>query len=299
MRFCGNCGAALDAAAISSGTCPTCGVALDPATVAAPPLAPPVTGDLQQTVLDKHWPAADSDDPFGPTVPLELRLAPNEPMALANARPNTARLARVRPNQPANPLTVIGLGVGLGLALLLVIACTLTFLTMGSHPSSSASAVKPFKTTTIGPTATDAGLGFATQGADPTPLPYTAPSPIATDTPYGGIPTDTPAPAPTQPSEPTATPTPDNGQATLVVSAPTCPAVGQGQFTIAATGNGSLDWHAASDRPAVTNISPSFGTVTGGQSGQPVTVTAATSVRVTVIANPGNQIQSVRINCVP
>jgi hypothetical protein len=292
LRYCGNCGAALDAAAISSGICPTCGIALDPSTVSASPqVGPAAADDLQQTVLDTGGVAAD-EDPWGPTVPLELRLMTNEPMALASARPNTARLARVPANQPVSPLNIIGLGVGLGVALLLVLACTLSLLTLGSHPSSGNQAVQPFNTATIGPTATDAGLGFATQ-PDPTPLPYTAPSPLPTMTPFGGIPTATTS------TDPTATPTPDNGQATLVVGASVCVSKTHAEFPVSATGNGNLQWQASASQPVILQIQPNSGTLSGGQS-QNVSVKGvdlSNPITITVTASPGNQSGSVTVQC--
>ena len=150
------------------------------------------------------FPTEDLEDRWGPKVPLEDRLLSVDPLTLASARPVTRQLDRLATTRTSpNQSTIIIIGVGVGAMLLLVMACTLTFASAAiSSTSVQAKQSTAHPTVTIAVTATDAGLGFATQVPNPTALPYTQATPTLepTETPYGGIPTPTLVP-------PTATPT--------------------------------------------------------------------------------------------
>ncbi len=290
MRYCGNCGKPLDEAALQSGVCPACGKPLTP--------SGPGSGPLPQDPNDRSlvW-GAEVASKWGPTVPLEERLSPDEGLEILAARPtDTARL-RVAPAAPpesaSNPITVIALGIGLGIAVIMVLACTLSFGSVLFGGSQSTPALVVQHTPTSTPVPSNGGLGFATQSPDPTPLPYMYPTPTleATQTPIGGPPTPTAGIPPTQPG----------GQATLQVSQPTCQGATSATFTVSAVGDGILQWFATSQPKE--NIQPGGGVVDQNHPTQ-VTVTfqtvRATNVQVTVIAQPGNQQQTVNIPpCLP
>jgi hypothetical protein len=291
MRYCGNCGKPLDEAAIQSGVCPACGKPLAPS---GPVPVPPSRAPNDNSLV---W-GAEVADRWGPTVPPEARLSPDEGLEILAARPtDTARLRTVTaaPTESSpNPITVVGLGIGLGIAVLMVLACTISFGSVIFGGAQSPPVLAVHRTPTSTPVPSNGGLGFATQSPDPTPLPYTYPTPTLepTQTPFGGPPTSTPVVPPTQPS---------GGQATLQVSQPTCDSKGNAaSFVVSAVGNGELAWQATSQQQVT--IQPQGGIVDQNRPNQVIVTfgqVVHAIVQVTVSAQPGNQQQTVTINCLP
>jgi len=284
MRYCDNCGKPLDEAALQSGVCPACEKPIAPSSPApVPPRAPNARSFV--------W-GAEVADRFGPTVPPEARLSPDEGLEILAARPTDTERLRAAPVAPPesspNPITVIALGIGLGIAVLMVLACTISFGSVIFGKSQSTPVLAAHHTPTSTPAPSDGGLGFATQSPDPTPLPYLYPTPT-----LEASPTPLVSPTPTAGAQPTQ---PTGGQATLQVSQPTCQGSGTATFTVSATGDGELVWQATSQQQV--SIQPQRGIVDQNHPNQ-VVVTSGQKVsageQVTVVAQPGNQQQAVNI----
>ena len=121
MRYCGNCGARLDARALAAGRCPSCGVLVSPS--GDPIGVAPPSGDMMMS------PQADSNRP---TLPDALPDAPLDPPTSPVKWPWEAGSPRAQRSRGARLMMRLG-GVLLLLLALALCCADLAILTSGGR----------------------------------------------------------------------------------------------------------------------------------------------------------------------
>lgn len=267
-RFCGTCGARLDAAALSGGRCLVCGT----------------------PISDPRDSIAEADTLIGGQP---LTSAPPSPQQRPAAWPHPARrLPRETPDETPGWLQSAGT-IGLFLLFALLVAALLAVLVQhigfqvilapSASSSSSSSSNSNSSSQSI---ASAAATATAARGGAPTPTTH----------PSGGTPTPVISPTPGPSPTPTATPVP----ATLATTQPgpllLCLGA-QTQFTISNTGGESFSWIATANGTGY-KLAPDSGTLDGGKQ-QAVTVTQiSASGTITVTAQSArNSPQQVSVSC--
>jgi hypothetical protein len=236
MQSCLECSTPLNTTDIANGVCPHCHAKLP---VSAPDEL--TTTDVHPTTSSALAPSTwltnpDTNDlDTWSTIPLGKRLN--------RIREQTAHLRTAEPPGPTPlaSISMVGLAVGLGLALLMILVCAFTFtaIALGGNSALPSTKVAARTTATSTTIATIDGLGFATQGLNPTSLPYTAATPTLEAT---SPPIATPTPTTT-----IGTPIGDN-PARLVVApqnySGTCSLQAPDSFTlqISNSGGAALNW---------------------------------------------------------
>lgn len=248
---CGDCNAPLDEKTLDSGRCPACGARISPFGDVIRAGNAPADQDSSPV-----WPA---DGPRELLLPLDsptladsrrLPITRHERIAIAHAKPFGSTMAddQTAPDRA----TSLGLIAGIGIAAIMVVICTLSFVStaMGGFGGPSVATHqtvlhKPTPNTTNDPN----NLGFTTQVADPTALPYNYATPTLepTTTPFGGPPTGTPG----------------SGEQ-FIASTVQCGPSGSASFTLSTSSETPITFIASTNN-AQEKVNPNSGTVSNSQ----------------------------------
>ena len=277
MRYCGNCGAPLSAGDLVEGICARCGARVSPTgDVIAPYNSVPAEsfGGMSAPYPYDRTPVESfggmHTNPTGPGAALNSGMYDASPPLWTAARPAQARVP-----QGNSPLAII---LGGAVAFFLVVGIVLAVVL---HHDATTTPVGGNGGTSTGP-GSSTNLGGLTPTAQPvhhktpTPLiqltatPNTTPTPGATNTP---APMDTPTPTVVPSPTPIPPPTIDaNPNPVLVLRAACLLAPGaSGSFTLSNGGGGQMMWTATVDGGAPYKVSPTNGTLNGGD-GYSVTI---------------------------
>lgn len=281
---CGDCNAPLDEKTLDSGRCPACGARISPF---GDVIRAGNSADIPNTA--PVWPA---------DIPLDPPPMSPEPPTLADSRrlpitrPDRIAIARAKPlsfHVPADTVardraTSLGLVTGIGIAAIMVVVCTLSFITTavnGFGGPAVASRQTVFHKVTPDATNDPNNLGFTTQVANPTALPYNYATPTLepTTTPFGGPPTVTPSPS---------------GQ--FSAGPVQCGQLGSASFILGASSDTPIPFIASANGSA--SVNPPAGQVS---TSQPITMHVALikPTEVTITDPTGNvPTIKVQINCV-